>query len=593
MAVTQTGANGIFTRLGKLFKVARDVESHQSTISEQIEDVIDEYNSTNMKYADALFDSTENWQLSAANIYTAISILARDTIIGMVDDDTTLNQKTIKNAVEELIDQMDTSGAATATIIGTADLDDEDGTDFILTNADGSTVTFHTDPTKNFGDTSNDDGDHRWIINTKDIEGGDEVRKATQAIHIACLAAIAAGELDMTAVPATDTGTQTSFTLTQTTAGTAGNTAITLVTGVTADGETAFTGGGNDIKGNEFTATGSGDGGTVFTSGSGNGYVITSVTNGEGKLFQNLHQDSIKVKCIRDAQVTGTAGRETHVLIGQKRISDIRHPDWPGGNGQSSVMSVSDPSYNQQRGLGRNGLNNSDFEDFSTTDTPDKWAIVVGAAGTTIKEEGTTVHRGSKSLELVGDAGGTLMHISQSFNTSGQTTTKLYPETRYCVSFWTYRAADVAAGVLRVSVKDGDAAILDSGSAALSVTLTSDAGGAWVHHSFSFSTPLDLPDAAAFHIELTTAITNTKLVHIDGVQMFRMAHLTNTSSCHIAIIPGSTDFIVDDEVAINISEATHSFMQTYMNKFLGLEGLGLQMPYQTDGSETAADSLIA
>ena len=133
--------------------------------------------------------------------------------------------------------------AATATIIGTAALDDEDGTDFILTNADGSTVTFHTDPTKNFGDTSSDDGDHRWIINTRDIEGGDEVRKATQAIHIACLTAIAAGELDMTAVPSTNTGTQTSFTLTQTTSSTAGNTAITLVTGVTANGETAFTGG--------------------------------------------------------------------------------------------------------------------------------------------------------------------------------------------------------------------------------------------------------------------------------------------------------------------------------------------------------------
>jgi hypothetical protein len=133
--------------------------------------------------------------------------------------------------------------AATATIVGTADLDDEDGTDFILTNADGSTVTFHTDPTKNFGDTSNDDGDHRWIINTRDIEGGDEVRKATQAIHIACLTAIAAGELDMTAVPSTDTGSQTSFTLTQTTTGTAGNKPITLVTGVTANGETAFTGG--------------------------------------------------------------------------------------------------------------------------------------------------------------------------------------------------------------------------------------------------------------------------------------------------------------------------------------------------------------
>ena len=133
--------------------------------------------------------------------------------------------------------------AATATIVGTASLDDEDGTNFILTNADDSTVTFHTDPTKNFGDTSDDGGDHTWIVNTRDISGGSEVRKATQALWTACKAAIDAGELEMTIVPTSFAGTETSFTLTQTTVGTAGNTAISLVTGVTADGETAFTGG--------------------------------------------------------------------------------------------------------------------------------------------------------------------------------------------------------------------------------------------------------------------------------------------------------------------------------------------------------------
>ena len=60
------------------------------------------------------------------------------------------------------------------------------------------------------------------------------------------MAAIAAGELDMTVVPTTNTGTQTSFTLTQTTKGVDGNTAITLITGATANGETSFINGGGD-----------------------------------------------------------------------------------------------------------------------------------------------------------------------------------------------------------------------------------------------------------------------------------------------------------------------------------------------------------
>ena len=136
------------------------------------------------------------------------------------------------------------STSATATIIGTAALNNASGTSMILRNADGSTVTFTTDPTLNFGDVSASVGDHAWRVNTRDISGGDEVRKATQALHIAAMAAIAAGELDMTVVPTTNTGTQTSFTLTQTTHGTAGNTAITLITGATANGETSFTGGG-------------------------------------------------------------------------------------------------------------------------------------------------------------------------------------------------------------------------------------------------------------------------------------------------------------------------------------------------------------
>ena len=132
--------------------------------------------------------------------------------------------------------------AATATIVGTADLDDASGTSFKLVNVDGEIITFTTDPTKNFGDTVTETASP-FTVNTRDISGGSETRKATQAFWISCKSAIDAGILDMTIDPASFAGTEEEFTLTQTTVGTAGNTAITLITGVTADGETTFTGG--------------------------------------------------------------------------------------------------------------------------------------------------------------------------------------------------------------------------------------------------------------------------------------------------------------------------------------------------------------
>jgi len=462
MAVTLTGSNGLFTRLGKLFKVVDRVYTHQTSASAglaaEIEDVVDEYNSADMQYAQdfTLKDANLTWQLASASIYTAVSNIARATVIGMVDDDTTLNAKNLDTALDELFDQMGTS---------------------------------------------------------------------------------------------------------------------------------------YDVKGNVFTITGYDDGGVVISSGKG--YYITSHRNGEGKTFQNLRADVTKLICIRDAQVSGTAGRETFRMLGEKAISDIRDPGFPGGYGQNNAISVSDPSYSQQSAPGKNMLANSDFEDFSVADTPDNWTLVVGVAGTGINEESTLAHRGSKCLELLGDVSGTLLHLKQQFNTAGQSTVKIRPETRYGVSFWTHRETGVTGGVLRVSLKDGSGNILDAGSAALSVTLTGDTVDTWTHHSFTFSTPLDLPAAVVMHVELTTALTTTKKLYVDGLQMFRMQHLTNASSFHIAVVPGADDFIVDDEAKITVAKSTTGIMQTRLNQFLGLEALGKQFPYQEDGSETAADSLIA
>jgi hypothetical protein len=135
--------------------------------------------------------------------------------------------------------------AAKATIVGTAALAAESGTDFKLVNADGTVITFTTNATKNFGDTV-DETASPFTLNTGGDFSSAGIRKATQALWISCKAAIDNGVLDCTISPTTVdpiASGQEYFTLTQTTGGTGGNTAITLITGVTADGETTFTGG--------------------------------------------------------------------------------------------------------------------------------------------------------------------------------------------------------------------------------------------------------------------------------------------------------------------------------------------------------------
>ena len=160
------------------------------------------------------------------------------------------SQNTGSNAAGSFLVADESSGsapsiAATATIVGTAALAGESGTSFILTNTDGSTVTFTTNPTKNFGDTVLQVASP-FTINTGGSFASDGIRKATQALWISCKAAIDNGVLDCTIDPTTVAPVasgQEYFTLTQTTAGANGNTAITLITGVTANGETSFTGG--------------------------------------------------------------------------------------------------------------------------------------------------------------------------------------------------------------------------------------------------------------------------------------------------------------------------------------------------------------
>jgi hypothetical protein len=110
MAVTLTGTDGLFTRLGKIWQVMKDIEAHQSggaaSLDTQIEDVLDEYSAADADMAAALSNYTRTAQSEAGNAINTLNQSAITTLIEMVNDDVPLPSKTTQDALEELLRQM-------------------------------------------------------------------------------------------------------------------------------------------------------------------------------------------------------------------------------------------------------------------------------------------------------------------------------------------------------------------------------------------------------------------------------------------------------------------------------------------------------
>ena len=102
-------------------------------------------------------------------------------------------------------------------------LDDDNGTTLIVTNTDGTTVTFETDSSKTHLESVWDSGNSKALIGTSDA---DSPAKATKSLWLAFDAAKTAGALKATLDPTTYTS-ETSFTVPQTVAGSAGNRTFT------------------------------------------------------------------------------------------------------------------------------------------------------------------------------------------------------------------------------------------------------------------------------------------------------------------------------------------------------------------------------
>lgn len=187
-----------------------------------------------------------------------------------------------------------------------------------------------------------------------------------------------------------------------------------------------------------------------------------------------------------------------------------------------------------------------------TASTPDGWTIDVGAAGVGVNEEAVEYYFGAKSLEFLGDAGGTLLEISQDAHdffdaTAGGTTSaeqSLSPLAHYLIGVYVKSSATITAGVFRFQL-EGTAYTAGSTEYA-TYDFSGGALASWTWKQGIVKMPRAIPVDMKAVLKLTTAITNTKEVWFDGAVLAKM-HYIPAFGINVAIIAGSTAFVYHHE----------------------------------------------
>lgn len=336
--------------------------------------------------------------------------------------------------------------------------------------------------------------------------------------------------------------------------------------------------------------------GATVTAGTnvGNGVCVASVYRSDGLIQQNAFEENISVRCSADSTSNSSlAGREVFAVQGTVPYQPF---DWrfvDGGSGGNTQVQAIDGTLDNNGNL----LTNSDFETWTVPNVPNQWAILVGTAGTTVKESTSEHFTGSASLNFVGN-GSQLTSIAQTFSdrTNG-TAGALLSQTQYACNLWLKVDSVPSAGRLEVSLVDGSNTIIvdEEGNSNSFAVALSGATTSWVAHSGTFRTPYVLPDTIKLRVRLNIALDNAVNLFVDTLAL-GLTTQVYAGGPSVAVFSGSDNFYKPDNFTAAITNdrggaSNGKTFQTLYNRMFGMSQLGLLLPYS--GSPTISDSLIA
>lgn len=300
--------------------------------------------------------------------------------------------------------------------------------------------------------------------------------------------------------------------------------------------------------------------------------------------WPNIRTEMVEARCIQDAQEGALSrGSEVFEIRGQPSYGGLDYR-FPAGSGASmKIKSASASVDNGERG--QNLATNSDFED-QTSNLPDYWAAVTGAAGTEYSTETTNIFRGTKALKL--NVTGSVFKIRQQLNSSAGSLARLAPDRPYAISLAIMKDAG-ATGTLRVSIQDAAGTVLDSGlfinSTSIATTTTS-----YAMYTATVRSPRVIPTDTYLVLETTVAIA-VAAVYVDELVLVEMSPMASGGAA-LAIVAGSADWYADDNARYTFTNNNEGEFVRAFDRLFGMYERGLALPSNYVGGETISDALI-
>lgn len=211
--------------------------------------------------------------------------------------------------------------------------------------------------------------------------------------------------------------------------------------------------------------------------------------------------------------------------------------------------------------------------------------------GTTTAGSGS-VYAGGKALEL--DSNGSEL------TTFNQRILNLQPETAYAVSLWALADVVPAAGVITIDLVDGIGGTVIQDSQGTNNTFTFDAADlttSFQHLSdlvsgeTVFRLPAVVPDLVYFRFRISTAVSSGTSVFVDELAMDEMTELYPGGPL-AKPFSGATEFKTEDEFTLTTTNDRAGAVQEWMQRNFDMRNLGFLLPSDTGGAETIPDSVL-